>query len=81
MLGTLRLATKKPWAIDVSYFTPANRVLYLHDLAVEPELQSQGVGTRLILAAQMHARQFGALAIRLDAYDDDAGAAPFYRAQ
>src|SRR5271163_4310832 len=25
IVGTMRLATKKPWAIDVSYFTPVKR--------------------------------------------------------
>jgi GNAT superfamily N-acetyltransferase len=42
--GTLRLATKKPWAIDTAYFTAARRPLYLTGMAVHPELQRRGVG-------------------------------------
>jgi len=30
LLTTLRLAPKKPWAIDIAYFTPARRPLYLN---------------------------------------------------
>jgi hypothetical protein len=33
-LTVLRLATKKPWAIDASYFTPAKRPLYVTGMAV-----------------------------------------------
>src|SRR5262245_3568776 len=44
IVGTLRLATKKPWAIDVSYFTPVPRALYLTGMAVEPGLQGRGIG-------------------------------------
>src|SRR5262245_15299197 len=34
IIGTLRLATKKPWAIDPAYFTTVIRPLYLTDMAV-----------------------------------------------
>lgn len=36
IVGTLRLAAKKPWAIDVSYFTSAEKALYLTSMAVIP---------------------------------------------
>ncbi len=49
LVGTLRLATKKPWAIDTRYFVPVARPLYLHDLAVAPSLQRQGVGRALLI--------------------------------
>jgi GNAT superfamily N-acetyltransferase len=78
LLGTLRLATKKPWAIDVSYFTPVSRALYLHDMAVDPALLGRGIGKHLIRAARTAATQWPATAIRLDAYDAAAGASPFY---
>src|ERR1700760_688930 len=42
LVGTLRLATKKPWAIDLSYFTPVRRPLYLLAMAVSPNWQRQG---------------------------------------
>lgn len=36
IVGTLRLATKKPWAIDTGYFTPADKPLYLTGMASIP---------------------------------------------
>jgi len=78
IVGTLRLATKKPWAIDTAYFTPATRPLYLTGMAVHPNLQRQGVGRLLLKKAEAVARAWPADAIRLDAYDAKAGAGAFY---
>jgi GNAT superfamily N-acetyltransferase len=78
VVGTLRLATRKPWAIDLAYFTAVPRPLYLVDMAVEPAAQGRGLGRRLLAAADAHARTLPAQAIRLDAYDTDAGAGAFY---
>lgn len=78
IIATLRLATKKPWAIDVEYFVNVRRPLYLHDMAVEPGLQRQGVGRSLIEKAKSVARKWPSAAIRLDAYDAEAGAGGFY---
>lgn len=76
--GSLRLATKKPWAIDIKYFTPVKRALYLVDMAVAPTHQRKGIGRALLKEAIRVAREWPADAIRLDAYDADAGAGPFY---
>lgn len=78
LVGTLRLATKKPWAIDVSYFTPVKRAIYLLDMAVLPRAQRQGVGRALLAHAADVARDWPGNAIRLDAYDAPAGAGGFY---
>jgi predicted N-acetyltransferase YhbS len=78
IVGTLRLATKKPWAIDISYFTPAEKSLYLTGMAVLPALQRQGIGRLLMKEAESSARAWPADAIRLDAFDAAAGAGPFY---
>jgi GNAT superfamily N-acetyltransferase len=78
VLTVLRLATKKPWAIDVSYFTPVARPLYLTGLAVAVGQQGQGLGRMALDDACAVARAWPADAIRLDAYDADAGAGPFY---
>jgi ribosomal protein S18 acetylase RimI-like enzyme len=78
IVGTLRLPTKKPWAIDVSYFTPANKALYLVTMAVVPAMQRQGIGRLLLGEAVKQARCSGADAIRLDAFDHEAGAGGFY---
>ncbi len=78
MVATLRLATKKPWAIDKTYFTNVRRPLYLTDMAVAPPLQRSGIGARLLEEAKAVARAWPADAIRLDAYNNAAGAGPFY---
>lgn len=76
--GTLVLATKKPWAIDVSYFTAVPKAIYLHSMAVAPEMQRQGIGRMLLDEARRVARAWPGQAIRLDAYDAAAGAGAFY---
>ena len=78
LAGSVRLATKKPWAIDVKYFTPVKRPLYLTDMAVTLKLQRQGVGRMLLEHAIAQARVWPTDAIRLDAFDTAAGAGPFY---
>ena len=78
ILATLRLATKKPWAIDVTYFTDVGKALYLLDMAVEPDAQKRGIGRRMVEEATGIAREWPSDAIRLDAYDAPAGAGEFY---
>lgn len=78
VIGTLCLATKKPWAIHKSYFTECKRPLYLTDMAVAPALQRRGIGRLCLKEAQRVAREWPGDAIRLDAYDGAAGAGDFY---
>jgi GNAT superfamily N-acetyltransferase len=78
ILTALRLATKKPWAIDVTYFTPVKRSLYLTGMAVSVAHQEQGFGRLALEDAIAVARAWSANAIRLDAYDAVAGAGQFY---
>jgi GNAT superfamily N-acetyltransferase len=77
ILTVLRLAPKKPWAIDVS-FTPVKRPLYLTGMAVSVAHQGQGLGSLALEDACAIARHWPADAIRLDAYDAKAGAGGFY---
>jgi len=79
IVATLRLATRKPWAIDASLFTPVRRPIYLTDMAVAPAFQRRGVGRRLLNEAASVCRAWPGDAIRLDAYDAQAGAGDFYR--
>ncbi len=74
LLGSLRLATKKPWAIDPSYFTAVRRPLHLTDMAVMPDRQGAGNRRRLLEYAAGVARSWPGDAIRLDAFDSPAGA-------
>jgi GNAT superfamily N-acetyltransferase len=78
IIATVRLATKKPWAIDLTYFSPVSRALYLHDMAVTPDMQRQGIGRHFFQEAIAVAKAWPSNAIRLDAYDADAGAGTFY---
>ena len=79
IVGTLTLQTKKPWSIDVSYFTPVDKPIYLINMAVAPDRQRAGIGRVLLEEALTAARATPTDAIRLDAYDSPAGAGEFYR--
>jgi GNAT superfamily N-acetyltransferase len=78
IVATLRLATKKPWAIDTGYFTPCSKPLYLVGMAVTPARQREGLGRRCLEDATRIARGWPADAVRLDAFDAEAGAGRFY---
>jgi GNAT superfamily N-acetyltransferase len=78
IVATLRLATKKPWAIDTSYFASCRKPLYLLGMAVTPAKQRRGIGRRCLEEATRIAMAWPADAIRLDAYDAGAGAGRFY---
>jgi GNAT superfamily N-acetyltransferase len=78
VLTVLRLATRKPWAIDVSFFTPVKRPLYLTGMAISVAHQGQGLGRMALDDARQIALDWPADAIRLDAYDATAGAGGFY---
>ena len=78
VVATLRLVTKKPWAIDAACFTRVRRPLYLLSMAIDPAFQRQGLGRRMLDEAAAVTRRWPADAIRLDAYDHRAGAGGFY---
>jgi GNAT superfamily N-acetyltransferase len=78
IVSVLRLAAKKPWAINPAYFTPVPTALYLTDMAVAVAEQRRGLGRLALADACAVARAWPASAIRLDAYDADAGAGLFY---
>ena len=80
VIATLKLTTKKPWAIDLGHFSKAKRPCYLTAMAVAPERQRQGIGRACLDQTVRIARRQGADAIFLDAYDHPAGAGPFYAA-
>lgn len=78
IVGTLALSTRKPWAIDKSYFAASAQPVYLTAMAVDPAQQRQGVGRRCIEEAVRIASAWPGDAIRLDAYDAPGGAGAFY---
>jgi GNAT superfamily N-acetyltransferase len=78
IVGTLQLATKKPWAIDRSYFSECERPLYLMAMAVEPDRQGHGIGRAMLEDVKRVVRAWPGDAIRLNAYDLAGGAGGFY---
>ena len=78
IVASLCLVKKKPWAIDVSYFTAVKRPIYLVNMNVEPKMQRLGVGRYLLDAVKEMAQAMEFQAIRLDAFDSEAGAEGFY---
>jgi GNAT superfamily N-acetyltransferase len=78
IIGTLQLITKKPWAIDRSYFSKCQRPLYLLAMAVEPDRQRHGIGCAMLEDVKRIVRARPGDAIRLDAYDLPGGAGEFY---
>ena len=79
VMATLTLSTRKPWAIDRSYFSVSKRPLYLTSMAVAPNQQGKSVGRLCIEQAIEFARRWPGDAIRLDAYNAEAGGGEFYR--
>jgi GNAT superfamily N-acetyltransferase len=54
------------------------KAIYLIGMAVLPVMQGQGIGRQLIKEAVKQVRVWPADAIRLDAFDTEAGAGAFY---
>jgi GNAT superfamily N-acetyltransferase len=79
IVAGLRLVFKRPPPEHRPWFTHVRRPVYLHDMAVLPARQRQGVGRACMEEAKRLVREWPADAIRLDAYDAPAGAGPFYR--
>ena len=78
IVAALCLQTKKPWAIGATYFTPVKKALYLVGMAVHPEYQGKGMGRLILKEAENISRSWPSDAIRLDAWNSEAGAGPFY---
>jgi len=79
VIATLELATRKPWAIDVKYFSPCKRPIYLTSMAVHPKYQRKGIGRHCLEKAARIAKEWPGDAIRLDADDSPTGAGEFYK--
>jgi GNAT superfamily N-acetyltransferase len=78
IVGSLVLVKKKPWAIDVNYFSSVQSQLYLLSMNVDPALLRKGIGSQLIEYAKTTAKAGGYKAIRLDAFEASPWAVAFY---
>ena len=74
----LSLGTRKPWAIDKKFFSDSKHPLYLTAMAVQPFEQRKGIGRACLREASRIAKNWPSDAIRLDAWDAEAGAGAFY---
>jgi GNAT superfamily N-acetyltransferase len=79
VIATLTLTPRKPWAIDIDYFTQVAKAMYVLSMAVAPDRQSRGIGRACVDAAVALCREASANALRLDAFDANAGAGAFYQ--
>jgi GNAT superfamily N-acetyltransferase len=79
IVSALRLQTRKPWAIDVASFTPVRRPIYLTGMVVAVDRQRTGIGRAALADAVRITREWPADAIRLDAFEAEAGAGAFYQ--
>lgn len=64
-----------PWRVSA----PAERIAVLHLVAVAPSLRGRGLAGALLDAAIAEARRRGAMALRLDVFDNNAPAIAAYR--
>lgn len=78
VVGTLRLQEQRPRSIEIADFTPVRRPVYVVDVAVLPNVQRRGIGKRLMERAYEAAIEWPADSLRLDTYDEGAGAGGFY---
>ena len=78
-VATVELTITKPAAIDSRCFTRIERPLYVVGMAVDPGRQRSGIGRACMADAVEICREWPADGLRLDAYDDAAGASDFYR--
>jgi ribosomal protein S18 acetylase RimI-like enzyme len=79
VIATLNLSTRKPWAIDTAYFSRCDVPLYLTSMAVAPHVQGAGIGRQCIDEVRRIGKRWPGDAVRLDAWDAEAGAGDFYR--
>lgn len=79
IVATFTLTPRKPWAIDIDYFQQVPKAMYVLSMAVAPDRQGRGIGRACVEEAVALCRTIPAQALRLDAFDAQAGAGPFYQ--
>lgn len=81
LLGTF-VEDKIVGGLVVFEMTPIHgaKELYIYDIAIHPEHQKQGIGTKLIAHLKEEAKSRGVKTIFVKAESEDIGAVAFYRA-
>ena len=79
IVATFALSTRKPWAINRSYYDSGEHPLYLTGMAVAPKHQRCGVGAAVLSELPAIVKSWPADSIRLCAFAGPAGAGDFYR--
>lgn len=68
---------EEPWK-NVDWEYTKGRILCIHRLVVNPEVQGKGLGKKLLQFAEEYAGTHGYASIRLDAYNGNPSALAFY---
>ena len=76
--GHSLVAERDGTAIGFAATRAYGRELHLHELSVARAAQRQGIGTRLLLAVTVEAKNAGFRAVTLNTFRDIAWHAPFY---
>lgn len=66
---------------DVEWLTPSQGNIYVHRLAVHPDMQGKGYATKLMNYALFSAQQAGAPSIRLDTFSQNKRNQQFYESR
>ena len=79
ILGTISLDDQQDIQYQkIRWAYPGSKALVIHRLAVHPDAQGNGLGKKLCLFAEEHARNFNFESIRLDAYSKNPSSLSLY---
>ena len=82
IIGTIVLSTlMDDEYLDIKWLTPSLNNLYIHRLAVHPDLQGQGNARKLMDYAYAFAKAHSAPSIRLDTFSQNKRNQKFYEAR
>ncbi|MEL7690555.1 GNAT family N-acetyltransferase [Citromicrobium bathyomarinum] len=77
--GHCLVATSGETLVGFLVTQPFGRELHVYEFSVHPDWQGQGIGTALIRACLIDARNCGFIAVTLTTFDQVPWNAPFYR--
>tara|TARA_R110002167_G_scaffold158880_6_gene354249 strand:- start:15713 stop:16213 length:501 start_codon:yes stop_codon:yes gene_type:complete len=79
LLGTIVISTDMDQEyLPVKWLGPNQNNIYIHRLAVDPEVQGKGYATQLMAFAEAYARERGNASIRLDTFSQNKRNQQFY---
>lgn len=81
IVGTIVISTlMDDEYIDINWLTPKNsKNIYIHRLAVHPEMQGQGIAQQMMAFAERHAEENNYDSVRLDTFSQNTRNQRFYK--